>query len=94
MKRITGAQHDVEIRARRLVFTEVRRVTSHGVRMKDIAARAGVSTATVSKLAYGETKRPQFKTVIGVLYALGFTFDITVPDENVVHMYEKKRMRK
>jgi len=39
---------------------------------KDIAAKAGVCVSTVSRLAYHETKRPHFRTILLIAYALDF----------------------
>lgn len=84
-------KHAFEAQARRVVFAEVRRLTSNGVKMKDIAHKAGVRPQTVSRLAYGETKYPRFSTVLGVLIAIGYDLQLIAPNENVVHMYPKEK---
>lgn len=39
----------------------------------DIAIRAEISSATVHKIAIGDTKRPAFNTIAAILGALGWT---------------------
>lgn len=53
-----------------LLQREIRR---SGWRYSKIADRAGVCALTVSRLAYGDTKRPQMPTIIRILKALGWS---------------------
>lgn len=49
-------------------------IRESGLKYKVIAARSRITPGTIGKLAYGETSRPQLRTVIAVLVALGYRF--------------------
>lgn len=49
-----------------------RAIRSTSMKYGDIADRAGVCGTTVSKLAYGDTKKPMMSTVVRILMALGW----------------------
>jgi hypothetical protein len=51
-------------------------VQQEGVRYKDVQLASGVSTSTLYNWFDGETKRPQFATVMAVVRSLGY--DLTV----------------
>ena len=63
--------YDIESRMRQIVFQRTRSWLADGRRLSYLANQAGVTTNTVSRLAYGETKFPRFHTVIAVCDALG-----------------------
>lgn len=44
---------------------------AHDLTWTQLAIRANVTLPTVSKFAYGETKRPTFPTVFGIARAIG-----------------------
>lgn len=56
---------------RALVNRLVRDYVVKGKKINSLALKAGLSQATVSRLAYYETARPQWHTVIAVIMALG-----------------------
>lgn len=63
--------YDIESRMRQLVFQKTREHLANRGRLSAIATQAGLTTKTVSKLAYGETRFPRFHTVIAVCDAFG-----------------------
>jgi len=50
-----------------------RAIRSTSMKFGDIASRAGVCDTTVSRLAYGDTKKPMMATVVRILMVLGWT---------------------
>lgn len=56
---------------RALVNSKVRIYVAGGGRMQALALRAGVTRATVRRLAYYETTRPTWHTTMAVIMALG-----------------------
>jgi AraC-like DNA-binding protein len=56
-----------EANIRRVISARVREAMADGYTIKGIAAACGLSTSTVSKLYYGETRRPQLHTCLVVL---------------------------
>ncbi len=49
-----------------------------GLTWQEISIRAGCKNATVSKFAYGETRRPVFRTVYKIAEALGIKLSYSV----------------
>lgn len=64
------------------LLLECRRALNlHGVKWAPIAREAGVTGATVARLARNETTRPQFVTVLGILAAMGYTITVSEPGQ-------------
>ena len=61
-----------EIQWRDLISDEIRMKVFRGTSMKDIAEAVGLSPSTISKLVYGVTVSPSFKTIIVLMRYLGF----------------------
>lgn len=57
---------------RDLITAKVKEYVMSGGKMKVLSVKAGISPNTVSRLAYGETSRPHLRTVVYVLFALGY----------------------
>jgi DNA-binding Xre family transcriptional regulator len=70
--------YDIEVLLRRYVFHGTRQWLASGKTLKTLAAKAGVATTTVSKLAYGETKYPRFHTVVAICDALGYKLEVRI----------------
>lgn len=62
-----------------VLSTEINAAIRAGDRISRIARRAGLNPGTVSKLYYGETKRPQFDTVVKLFHV--FHYGITAQKE-------------
>ena len=45
--------------------------------VKDVAERAGVCRTTVRRLANGDTTSPHFRTVVGILKAMGYKVQVS-----------------
>jgi len=59
-----------EIQARAIINARVREYMAGGGRLGVLAVKAGLSTGTVSKLAYYETTRPQMHTIVVICKVL------------------------
>ncbi len=59
-----------ELQARAVINARVRDYVAGGGRIKTLALKAGLTPATVSRLAYNETTRPQFHTIVVICKAL------------------------
>jgi DNA-binding phage protein len=53
-------------------------IKDQGLTWKDIAELANLNQHTISKFAYGETKRPMFRTVFRIAESLGFAIHYTL----------------
>ena len=62
---------DYTTAVRAMVNSEVRNYVAGGGQMRALALRAGVTPATVGRLAYYETTRPTWHTTMSVIMALG-----------------------
>jgi DNA-binding phage protein len=60
----------IEVQARAIINARVREYMAGGGRLNALALKAGLSVATVSRLAYYETTRPQFHTIMVICRVL------------------------
>lgn len=74
----TGVEFHIDSseRVRRLLSEEIDWAIKRGSNFRQIALSANISPSTVSKLYWGQTKRPQFDTVLSLL--VQFDFEVTV----------------
>lgn len=66
-------------------------IWSSGHDFQDIADNAGLNVQTVSRLAHGETKRPQDRTIKAILKALGYRQAIVKVETEVVEEIKPSR---
>lgn len=66
----------LEERCRGVIHEEVRRHLQGGGKMHALAVRAGVNQQTVSRIFYGETASPRFRTMIALLESLGYRLEL------------------
>lgn len=76
--------YDLEVKLRQIVFRRTREFLSSGQKLSTLARNSGVAPATLSKLAYGETKHPRFHTIVGVCQALGVQLEVVEGKQSVV----------
>lgn len=80
--RITPRNYDFELMARGIITEEVRGYVQGRGRISSLARKATVAPSTVSKVAYGETKRPRMHTIVGLLDALGYDVELKKREVN------------
>lgn len=74
--------YDFETEARDVISRRVRQYVTKKGKISHMATKAGIAPQTVSRVAYGETKSPRMKTIMGLLHALGYEVELKAPDDD------------
>jgi transcriptional regulator with XRE-family HTH domain len=63
-----------------------------GLTVKEISEKSGLNHNTISRWINGDTRRPQYASVVAAVRAMGFDISIVQRDKrNVVHLHRGLR---